>query len=158
MNRARERLLFLIFGTLIASLIGCGGEEITIGDVVDIYVSESELGNDWYPVTILVAGELPDSCAKHDLTRYIRRNDIDGYPLYKDGETIYIPMYASVGFGICTQATHFYYEAIFLGFFEPGDYVLDINRYPKKFRVTKEGNVTFTLETGEEQIYEAAGN
>ena len=95
MNCARERLLFLIIITLIANLIGCGREDITIGDKVDIYVSASELRDDWYTVTILVTGELPDSCAKHDLTRYIKRDDIDGHPLYKEGETIYIQIYGS---------------------------------------------------------------
>lgn len=129
-----------LFIILIAiGLISCERENIgrvAIDDDIQISAMKVVYRN-FYAVNIVVTAVFSNGCGGHKETVYPKRNDIDGHPLWRDGDVIEIQMtgYLSSPGDVCTDAVEFYHESIFIGYCRPGEYTLNVNGYTKTFRV-----------------------
>ena len=136
---ATRIVLFFILTLIMLSLIGCNQNidpfRMHIEDV-KIFITETDYDN-LFGVTVRIHGIAGGTlCYGHHETIYLQRDDYAGHPLYRDGYTIYIDIFASgVKGGTCFDAVSTHDEVIFVGLFSQGGYTLHVNDYTTQFIV-----------------------
>lgn len=133
----------IVFTLLIkANLIGCNREIVELMPIrdVEIYATAIDLpyAPDVFAISVLVTGTLEDKCIENYEIEYdIMPHVFDRYPIYSDGDTIFIEVKQTVTVGnvICDLASPYYIDIIFLGYCEPGEYTIDVNGYTETFNV-----------------------
>lgn len=135
----------IVFTILItANLIGCTREIIELMPIKDVEICTREIDTpdeynpDVFAISVLVTGTLEDKCIEnYEIDYDIMPHVFDRYPIYSDGDTIFIEVKqtVTVGNGICDLASLYYIDIIFLGYCKPGEYTIDVNGYTETFRV-----------------------
>lgn len=158
-------ILFISLTLFIATgLIGCGQDsDEVISDAgvesAEIYVSETAkemtlVSGDGkryiqkvFPVVAIVKLSFGDGCSSYHNTEYPLEGSTGSIGLPTNGDSnifgwqdrsiivIKITQSNYVGPDACTDAVHYYEEAIFIGLCLPGDYTLKINNIEKRFTV-----------------------
>ena len=95
-----------------------------------------QLGHTYTPnvfaISVLVTGTLSGKCIEnYEIDYDIMPSVFDRYPIYLDGDTIFIEIEQTVTVGSvsCDVASRYYIEMIFLGFCKQGEYTIDVNGY-----------------------------
>lgn len=142
-------LLFIGLTILIAAnLMGCHREIIELMPIkdVEIITTRIELPNapDVFAISVLVIGTLSaDNCIEnYQIEPRIMPHMFDRYPIYINGDTIFIEIKQTVMGGSflggnthCDLASPYYIDMIFLGYCKPGEYTIDVNGYTETFNV-----------------------
>ena len=143
----KQTLSIYILLTIIltATVIGCSRDEEIIDlmpiEIIEIYITQTERPTT-YAVSLRVVGILSDSCHSYHETHYEEPDPITYSPRtlspnYSNGASIDIEITQSIYTGpdYCLTAVYYYHDVIFLGYFEPGEYTLNLNGHQEKFQV-----------------------
>lgn len=145
----KTELSFICLTILIAAnLIGCNREIIELMPIkdVEIITTAIDLPNapDVFAISVLVIGTLSaDNCIEnYQIEPAIMPNVFDRYPIYINGDTIFIEIKQTVigssflgGNTACDLASPYYIDMIFLGYCKAGEYTIDVNGYTETFSV-----------------------
>lgn len=140
----RKSIYSVIVYTLLiaANLIGCNREVTELMPIrdVEIYATAIDLPDapDVFSISVLVTGTVEDKCIENVEIDYdIMPHVFDRYPIYSDGDTIFIEVKQTVTVGnvICSLASPYYIDIVFLGYCKPGEYTIDVNGYTETFSV-----------------------
>ena len=128
---------------IIANLTGCTREIIELMPIkdIEIYTAAIDLPDapDVFAISVLVTGTLSDKCIEnYEIDYDIMPRVFDRYPIYSDGDTIFLEIKQTITVGnvACDNASPYYIDIIFLGFCEQGKFTIDVNGYTETFTVT----------------------
>lgn len=131
-----------------ANLMGCSREIIELMPIKDVEIITTVIdlpdASDVFAISVLVIGTLSaDNCIEnYQIEPHIMPHVFDRYPIYINGDTIFIEIKQTVmggnflgGSSHCDLASPYYIDMIFLGYCKPGEYTIDVNGYTETFSV-----------------------
>lgn len=141
----RNSILSFIGLTLLitANLMGCNRDVIELMPIKDVEVIATAIdlpdAPEVFAISLLVVGTLSgDNCIEnYEIDPDIMPHVFDRYPIFSDGDTIFIEIKQTIMGGNveCSIASPYYIDMIFLGYCRAGEYIIDVNGYSETFSV-----------------------